>query len=240
HGFKDPNVPALTLRTLGAHYEPGYVDHPLVWTKNGGDLAYGQYESGLLDLLDRPEAVAFIGMGGVPRFVAERYNPDLVDRFARGPSYQTTQFAKGQMALFFRGSVESFYTRESVSHSEMGMLLGLIAGSNPDSLRTIWPTPAVMKAECAHWNGYLSSGLVRILENIAKDIDNGIYRWRTYSHWREYFRTGNKGLHAAGPKTSELDLKVGQDLYDRSFPAIWEVVNIRDLTVPEPFEPLSD
>ncbi|KAJ7693476.1 hypothetical protein B0H16DRAFT_1751490 [Mycena metata] len=238
--FKDHSVSPLTLRTQGARYEPGYLDHPLIWKTNGSALVYGQYEAGLQDLLNRDNAVAFIGLGGSLCYIAEKYNLDLVQRFARGPSLQVTQFGKGQMSLFPQGGTETFFTRDRVSASEIGMLEGLIAGASPGSERTLWPSTAVIEAECPHWNGYLNAGLYAILENVGKDLNKRIYCWHTFGQWREYFCTGCKGIHAAGPKSTDEDFFIGGSIFDHAFPVNWQTVNVRDLEIPEQFEPTSN
>jgi hypothetical protein len=85
--FHSQNVSPLDLKTLGSLYSPGYVDLPLVWSgPGGGPAVYAQYEGRVGPLLGRPEAVTFVPLGGVCRFVAEVYDPKIVYRYAQGPS----------------------------------------------------------------------------------------------------------------------------------------------------------
>ncbi|KAJ7809444.1 hypothetical protein B0H13DRAFT_2385232 [Mycena leptocephala] len=63
--FSRQDISPLDLKTLGSLYAPGYVDLPLVWTgPGGGPAVYGQYEGRVGSLLSRPEAVAFVPLGG--------------------------------------------------------------------------------------------------------------------------------------------------------------------------------
>ncbi|KAJ7793229.1 hypothetical protein B0H13DRAFT_1492518, partial [Mycena leptocephala] len=207
--FRDLNVSSLDLNTLGALYAPGYVDLPLTWTGvGGGPAAYNQYEARMGPLLARPEAVAFIGHGGVVRFVAEVYEENLVYRFAQGPSLQVSQFDKGEAVLLHRNGEGTFYTTDRVSPSEIYLLLGHIAGANPSADRTLWPTPEVFECESPHMRGYLSLGCHAILDNLRRDIiEFKRYKWRTYSQWKEYFRVGSKRIHEPKvvPKKRDFD-----------------------------------
>ncbi|KAJ6465891.1 hypothetical protein C8R47DRAFT_1224206, partial [Mycena vitilis] len=153
--FRDSTVSPLSLNTLSALYQPGYEDLTLVWGKGGAPGAYVQYEANLNNLLSRPQAVAFIGLGGVLRYVAELYEENLVFRFAQGPSLQVTQFDKGEAYLYTRDGEEDFYTTDRVSHGEVGILLGTLPGAHPGQERTLWPTPEVFESESPHMRGYL-------------------------------------------------------------------------------------
>ncbi|KAJ6601841.1 hypothetical protein DFH09DRAFT_1302023 [Mycena vulgaris] len=86
--FADRDVSALSKSTLDALYSPGYVDHPLAMNGQGGMALYEQYCRHLNNLLVCPHTVAFIGRGGILRFIAEYYNESLVDQFVQGPSQQ--------------------------------------------------------------------------------------------------------------------------------------------------------
>ncbi|KAJ6458720.1 hypothetical protein C8R45DRAFT_942556 [Mycena sanguinolenta] len=61
-------------------YEVGYTDQLMTWTENGPEAQYRIYKGHLYQLLERPHAVAFISRGGVYKFVAEAYSPDLVQQ----------------------------------------------------------------------------------------------------------------------------------------------------------------
>jgi hypothetical protein len=239
--FSDPTVSPLVLNTLAALYEPGFVDLPLIWGGPGGNAGqYVQYEGNLNNLLARPEAVAFVPMGGVPRYVAELYDETIVRRYVRGPSYQVSQFDKGAAFLYSRGGEEVFYTTDSVSNSEVNILLGTIPGAHPGNQTTLWPTPEVFESECEHMRGYLSEGALAILDYIRRDIlEFHKYRWRTRSQWKEYFRVGCKKVYQAQIVPKSKDFKVGEELFARSYPVLWPDMEIADITLPEIFNPHS-
>ncbi|KAJ7606932.1 hypothetical protein DFH06DRAFT_947808, partial [Mycena polygramma] len=215
-------------------YQPGFEDLSLTWGKGGAPAVYVQYEANLNNLLARPEAVAFIAMGGILRYVAELYEENLVYRFAQGPSLQVTQFDKGAAYLYLRGGEEEFYTTDQVSHSEVGILLGVLPGAHPGQLRTLWPTPELFESESPHMRGYLSEGAYAILENIRREIFvSHDPRWRTRAQWREYFRVGCKRIHEPAVVPSDKDFKDGEDLFRRSFPVSWLNMEIPDIILPE-------
>ncbi|KAJ6457203.1 hypothetical protein C8R47DRAFT_995798, partial [Mycena vitilis] len=194
-----------------------------------------QYEANLNNLLGRPQAVAFIGLGGVLRYVAELYEENLVYRFAQGPSLQVTQFDKGEAYLYTRDGEEDFYTTDGVSHSEVGILLGTLPGAHPGQERTLWPSPEVFENESPHMRGYLLEGAYAILENLRKDIFvRKAYRWRTRSQWKEYFRVGCKRVHEPDIIPSDGDFGRGEDIFKCSFPINWLNMEIADMKLQTP------
>ncbi|KAJ7870523.1 hypothetical protein B0H13DRAFT_1634715 [Mycena leptocephala] len=237
--YRNTEISALDSKTLGALYTPGYVDLPLVWTGAGGAPAvYGQYESRVGSLLKRPEAVAFVPFGGVCRFVAEVYDENLVYRYTQGPSLQVSEFDEGEGRQIDRLEGSVFYTADRVSNSEIFLLLGHIAGANSGADRTLWPTPEVFECESPHMRGYLSEGAYAILANLRRDIiDLKRYKWRTYSHWKEYFRVGSKRDHEPRAVPKKKDFESGAEMILRAFPINWLEMEIGDIVLPEKFEP---
>ncbi|KAJ7806735.1 hypothetical protein B0H13DRAFT_1929446 [Mycena leptocephala] len=223
HKFSSVNISSLDLKTLGAIYTPGYVDLPL-----------GRVGS----LLGRPEAVAFVPLGGVCRFVAEVYDENIVYQYAKGPSLQVTEFDEGEGRKISRPEGSVFYTTDRVSNSEIFLLLGHIAGSDSGGDRTLWPTPEVFECESPHMRGYLSEGSYLILANLRCDIiTRKRYKWRTYSQWREYFRVGAKGDHQPKVVPKMKDFEEGADLIKRAFPINWLNLEISEILLPEEYEP---
>ncbi|KAJ7793329.1 hypothetical protein B0H13DRAFT_1675580 [Mycena leptocephala] len=237
--FCSQEITALDLNTLGALYTPGYVDQPLVWTgAGGGPAVYGQYEGRVGSLLGRPEAVAFVPLGGVCCFIAEVYDENIVYRYARGPSLQVSEFDEGEARRIERLEGDVFYTSDRVSNSEIFLLLGHIAGSSSSADRTLWPTPEVFECESPHMRGYLSEGAYSILTNLRRDIlDKKRYKWCTYSQWKEYFHVGSKRIHEPKAIPKKKDFEEGAELINRAFPINWLEMDIGDIVLPEEFEP---
>jgi hypothetical protein len=237
--FSDLNVSPLDLKTLGTIYALGYVDLPLVWSgPGGGPAVYGQYEGRVGALLKRPEAIAFVPLGGVCRFVSEVYDESIVYRFARGPSLQVTEFDGGEARRIDRFGSSAFYTADRVSNSEIHLLLGHIAGSDTGNDRTLWPTPEVFECESPHMRGYLSEDSHLILANLRRDIiEKKRYKWRTYSQWKEYFRVGSKKEHQPKTIPETKDFEVGAEMIRRAFPINWLDMDIGSIVLPEEFDP---
>ncbi|KAJ6571913.1 hypothetical protein B0H19DRAFT_1255836 [Mycena capillaripes] len=238
--FSDPNISAHTLNTLAAIYEPGFTDLQLSWGSGGPVACYVQYEANLHVLLARLEAVAFVCMGSVMRYVANLYNPDIVYRFAHGLSLQVSQFDKGVAHLYNRNGEEEFYTTDRVSPDEIGILLGIMPGNNPGAMRTLWPPPEVFESESLHMCGYLSEGAFAILENLRCNIfEKKKYKWRTKAHWHKYFRVGNRNEHTPAVVPKKKDFEAGEALFAASFPVQWLNMEIVDITLLEEFSPHS-
>ncbi|KAJ7835771.1 hypothetical protein B0H13DRAFT_1913431 [Mycena leptocephala] len=233
HRFSVPNVSSLDLKTLGALYTPGYVDHLLVWTGlSGGPAIYGQYEGRMGSLLRRPEAVAFVPLGGVCRFVAEVYNGNIIYCYVQGPSLQSRRID--------RHGTSSFYTTDRISNSEIYLLLGHIAGASSSADCMLWPTPEVFECESLHMRGYLSEGSYRILSNLRCDIiELKRYKWCTYSQWKEYFCVGAKGDHEPKSVPGVEDFEAGAKLIGQVFPINWLDMDLKDIVLPEEFKPLA-
>ncbi|KAJ6543747.1 hypothetical protein DFH09DRAFT_1321932 [Mycena vulgaris] len=235
--FKASRISSLLTTTLDALYAPGYVDLPLV--SPGADEAtlFGIYRGRLNALLARPHAVAFIGMGGITRLVAEYFNEDLVQRFAQGPSLQVTEYQRGRTFLVPNGTDDEFFTTDQVSDSEVAMLMGAIPGSRPGKISTLWPTQEVMESGSLHMRGYVSAGVYKIFWNLKEDMFRyKKYVWRTRAEGKSYFRTGEKGEYAPAVVPTKEDFTIGAQLLDRSFPITWENADLAHLIIPEIFE----
>jgi hypothetical protein len=104
-----PQDTSLTDRVGTSYlYELNYQEQSFIYTSTPAFVA--AYIARLLELLKRPHAPAFIGLGGPYSWTAQRWGGNrLVSAFMSGPSIQT--------ALHFRGETDSKY---------------------PDSLRVSW------------------------------------------------------------------------------------------------------
>ncbi|KAJ7443798.1 hypothetical protein FB451DRAFT_1413425 [Mycena latifolia] len=235
--FGPSRVSPLAANTLGSVYEPGFNDLPLFHGVGGGAATYGWYRSQLYHLLDRPHAVAFIGMGGVLSYVASLYNPELVKRFMQGPSLQLTHQNKGASIRMERSGYSEFYVTDEVSNSEIQLLLGHIPNERPGVDATLWPPPEVMENESPHMTGYLSSSAYNILENLKEDfLRKRKFKWRTSADWKGYFRIGGKGKYALRVVPKDRDFEQGKRLLARSYPLEWSGRSLAEIQIPEKFE----
>ncbi|KAF8211150.1 hypothetical protein K438DRAFT_1959331 [Mycena galopus ATCC 62051] len=79
HDFRDVMIPPLLLRTMGSIYEPGFQDISLEWSRTRGSAAaFNVYKSNVGTVLSRPEGASAVACGGVIRYVAELFDPDIV------------------------------------------------------------------------------------------------------------------------------------------------------------------
>jgi hypothetical protein len=238
--FRNRNVSYLDSLTLGAIYAPGYVDECLSYGL-GEIAAYTKYLSILGILLVRPNAVAFVYAGGVLSFVAQMYDKDLVARLMRGSSMQVSEYNKGDTVKIIGDDGEPFFAvSDSVSPSEVSMLLGHVATGNPQTETWLWPPPALIERESLHAQGMWTPGLYNILENLKAQILDGHYEWRTRKAWVSYFRGGNKGTFAPSilPPTKAV-FEEGNALLRRAFPVEWNHLPTLSIAVPEVFDPLA-
>ncbi|KAJ7861322.1 hypothetical protein B0H14DRAFT_3445442 [Mycena olivaceomarginata] len=188
--YRNHQLSSLALNTLPSVYNLGYVDQVMSWagaaTQPNSECTWGT----IFQLLQKPNAVAFISKGGVCKFVAELFAPDLAYRFVRGPSEQVSD--------------------DQVSDVEVAILLGYVKGKNSDQERSLWPSQALLEQHSLHVRGYLSSGAWTVLEYLRKRImEEKIYDWKSKAEWKSYLRGGAKGEYAPSVVPSKADFEEG-------------------------------
>ncbi|KAJ7109092.1 hypothetical protein C8R44DRAFT_884183 [Mycena epipterygia] len=224
--FSNRNITTLTRLTVATLYASGYVDTQLKYTL-GFETQY---------------AVAFIAAGGVLSYVAQMYDENLVFRFLRGPSLQVSEYGKGDKLLHTNEEGrEMFLTADCVSPSEVSQLLGHIPTGSPATEMFLWPHPVLMEEESSHVHGSWSPGAYAILENLKAEILSGHYKWRNRKQWISYFRAGNVGKFAPEPGTTPVvkDFEDAEAVISRAYPINWNRMMIRDIKLPEMFEPIE-
>ncbi|KAJ6590389.1 hypothetical protein DFH09DRAFT_908381, partial [Mycena vulgaris] len=221
-------------------YAPGYVDSQLRYGLGHASL-YGKYLGRIRDLLARPHAIAFISQGGLLSFVAQLYDEHLVFRFLRGPSLQVTEYQKGTSFLHHDGGKEMFLMTDTVSPSEVSLLIGHVATGDPTTETSLWPHPSLMEQESLHVHGAWTPGCYEILTNLREEIASGNYKWRTRKQWVKYFRAGNLGTYApeVGSVPSKKYWDDGAALIRHAFPISWNKMRVADIQVPEAYEPID-
>ncbi|KAK6992468.1 hypothetical protein R3P38DRAFT_3226089 [Favolaschia claudopus] len=240
--FNDLPISSLERNTLSAIYLPGYVDEPLEWNSNGAGATYTAYLAKLNMLLGRPQAPAFIRMGGVLRYVYELFCSEAIPRYAAGPSLQVTHFDRGDTKLFDADNSE-FYTMDCVSPSEIGILIGRIPGKYPETDLSLWPPPEIFEHSTWVMRGYLSAKAFQLLESVKKEIFGSPpnMRWRTRGHWNKFFRkvtynaarAEDKDFKGVVPRQKDFDEL--RALFELTFPADWRDQEVTDIVLPEVF-----
>ncbi|KAK6997472.1 hypothetical protein R3P38DRAFT_2562346 [Favolaschia claudopus] len=238
--FRDPSLSMLAKNSLAAVYSAGYHDEPMTWAGLGEEHQYNIYLANLLHLLERPNAVAFIAKGGICKFVAELYAPNLAYRFFQGPSAQVSEFARGKTRRIEKGGQPGLYTSDQVSEAEVSMLLGYVKGASMGGDKTLWPPQALFEKYSAHMRGYISSGAYNMLDNLRRKIVNEqCYEWRNRQEWIAYLRGGSKGKFAPFHAPRAEDFELGSRMLGFSFPMDWECEKVSRIVLPETFDPNS-
>ncbi|KAF8143803.1 hypothetical protein K438DRAFT_1783376 [Mycena galopus ATCC 62051] len=238
--YRDVMIAPLVLQTMSTTYEPGFQDVTLEWSRvKGSASAFNLYKSNIGILLSCPEAAAIVACGGVMRFMAEIFDPDIVRCYALGPSLQVSQFNRGESRLFRGQSGEEFWTTKLITASEKNILLGHIVGDNQDSDRTF---PEVFEAGSSHMRGYLSTGALKILNGLKYEYfqDPPNLHWYTPSQWHRHFRNGRTGRFKDTEPLfipDKAHWAEGKELFDGTYPKNWEAIDLCDIQIPEVYEP---
>ncbi|KAJ7032405.1 hypothetical protein C8F04DRAFT_1185046 [Mycena alexandri] len=229
----DQSPDSLTMRSL---YAPGYVDPPMVWVGTAGQKLV--YLGGIHGLLARPNAVAFLFMGSLAKFVAETFCPNLVYCLAQGPTVQTTRYNAGESRVLPLTGRKGFWVAEMVSGHELALLIGAIPGGHSGAEKSLWPHPGLLEKASPHWRGYLSAGAMAALRNLRDDmLVRDKWTWRSESEWKGYLRKGGYGVHAPSSIPTAKDFQAGREIMARSFPLDWDQAPLINVQIPEKFDP---
>ncbi|KAJ7860700.1 hypothetical protein B0H14DRAFT_3445904 [Mycena olivaceomarginata] len=188
---------------------------------------FGIYMGTIYQLLQKPNAIAFIAKGGICKFVAELFAPEPRVSFRR----TSRLMIDGQSTLCIT---------DQVTDVEIAILLGHVKGKNSDQERSLWPSQALLEQYSLHMRGYLSAGAYTLLEYLRNRIlVEKIYDWKTKAEWKAYLRGGAKGIYAPTVVPSKSDFEVGWRILDDSFPKDWQHASVSKLVLPERFDPHS-
>jgi hypothetical protein len=210
----------------------------MTWAGTSDAAQFGIYMGTLFQLLQKPNAIAFIAKGGICKFVAELFAPDLAYRFVRGPSEQVSEFGKGKTPRLMIDGQSTLCIADQVTDLEVAILLGYVKGKNSDQERSLWPSQALLEQHSLHVRGYLSNGAYTLLEYLANRIRvEKIYDWKTKIEWKAYLRGGAKGEYAPSVVPSKADFDRGRKILDDSFPLDWQHQAVSQIVLPERFDP---
>ncbi|KAJ7810958.1 hypothetical protein B0H14DRAFT_3480176 [Mycena olivaceomarginata] len=234
--FRNYQLSTLALNALPAVYNLGYVDQIMTWGGTSDAAQFGIYMGTIYQLLQKPNAIAFIAKGGICKFVAELFAPDLAYRFVRGPSEQVSEFGKGKTTRLIIDGESTLCINDQVTDLEVAILLGYVKGKNSDQERSLWPLQALLEQHSLHVRGYLSSGAYSVLEYLSNRIlVEKIFDWRTKAEWKAYLRGGAKGEYGASVVPSKADFDEGWKILDNSFPLDWQHAAVSKIELPERF-----
>jgi hypothetical protein len=236
--FRNHQLSVLALNTLPAVYNMGYTDQIMTWAGSSDAAQFGVYMGSIYQLLQKPNAVAFIAKGGICKFVAELFAPDLAYRFVRGPSEQVSEFGKGKTPRLTIDGQSTLCICDQVTDLEVAILLGYVKGKNSEQERSLWPSQALLEQHSLHVRGYMSSGAYTLFEYLRNRIlVEKIYDWKTKIEWKAYLRGGAKGEYAPTIVPSKADFEKGWKILDNSYPLDWQHAAVSKIVLPERFDP---
>ncbi|KAJ7315703.1 hypothetical protein DFH08DRAFT_820274 [Mycena albidolilacea] len=229
--FQESSAVDLGDEYLPSIYNMGYADQIMTWAGTSDAAQFGVYMGTIYQLLQKPNATAFIAKGGVCKFVAELFAPDLAYRFVRGPSEQVSEFGKGQTTRLIIDGQSTLCIADQVTDAEVAILLGQLKGNN-------WPSQALLEQHSLHVCGYLSNGAYSLLEYLSNRIlVEKIYDWKTKVEWKAYLRSGAKRQHTPPVVPTKADFDEGWRILENSFPADWQHAPVTKIVLPEEFNP---
>ncbi|KAJ7859780.1 hypothetical protein B0H14DRAFT_2350967 [Mycena olivaceomarginata] len=215
-------------------YSPEFTESPLEYGTGGASL-YARYLTKVKEVLQRPHATGLIYLGGLPSFVAQVYDPQLMDRLRLGPSYQITNFGRGEVLLNTANGKREFLVADQVSEGEIRSLCGFISKGDPAADLFLWPLPTWIEEESLHYHGAWTRGFYSFLENLRVSVvEKKRYTWRTELQWRKFIKNGNKGAFRATEVLPE-DFRLGERIVGDAFPEDWNKQRITDIVLPEIF-----
>jgi len=218
---------------IAAQYSTDYQEPPLVYHSPAAFMAL--YSGRMADLLTRPHARAFIGLGGACSWVAHRWAGDTIfDDFMSGPSAQTTTYFRGANDATFSKCVGIHW--DQVSAQEIDLLFGYLPHLDPAQNRWLYPPPHILESCCDHWAGEWTSQLDSIFRFITDKalLNPPEIEPKTRSQWKKFLRNYNRGpLAAENRMTSEHAEEVLAKLKQARLRPTWNLLPLATIYVPE-------
>lgn len=176
HEFAPPEVASLPLLTS---LKNGYRDQVPTLPKNATER-WLPYLQRVEDLLQRPQARAFLGCGGILWRLAVWFGKELLlARALEGPSLAVTRFKRGDVVICSGSSCVD----DSVSPEEVDVLLGRFSQGKENYY--LWP-PENWFAVSKHWSGeWDESNEEWFLERMA-EVQNGTQGPKTMGGWKKW------------------------------------------------------
>ncbi|KZP10443.1 hypothetical protein FIBSPDRAFT_963150 [Athelia psychrophila] len=160
-------------------YYHDIVQERLINYNENGVIYRQEYELSVMELLNRPNAGAFLFEGGLLARIARRYSSqDLVTRALKGPSAAITLHGAGYF------TAERATRREHVTDFEKLILIGQ---SNPTGHKTeahyVFPPPQVFRERFAKYDGIWNQDCEDWIQQRFARIDENIIEARTIRGW---------------------------------------------------------
>lgn len=196
------------------------------------------YIARVTELLSRPHAIAFIGMGGPFSWLAQRWGgEELVARFMDGPSTQTTVFCQGASDISLPNPLGLVW--DSVSAADMDLLFGYVPPVKEDGRscpRWLYPPIHILEEACDNWTGewnWVMEKIFTFITNKLLEVPCPI-KPRSSGAWKDWLRTYNQGIYK--PKYTLTQQHV-DDIFKgialARLPASWNQRPLSSIYIPE-------
>lgn len=217
--------------SASVYYAVGFQNPELTYGDGGVEL-YGRYKARMMDVLRRPHARAFIGLGGPLAWIARKYGgQDLVRQFMNGPSIQVTVHQKGKVDM----TDFSFAQTDEVSPEEKLALLGHVKYGNQDLDKWMYPPPGLILNHLLHYHGDWNPATEHmVFDEIYEHLEEGTLGPKTESGWRDFLRFANRGDNAPNCLPTRNDFSRANADLKATFGRGWGHVDLNLLVVPEP------
>ncbi|PPQ82123.1 hypothetical protein CVT26_008868 [Gymnopilus dilepis] len=194
------------------------------------------YRARVTEILGRPHARAFIGLGGAASWLAQYWGgKELIIDFMQGPSVQTSLFRRGDNDLAHLNSVGLYW--DSVSAQEVDILFGHIPHADSNHERWLYPPVAVLEKDCDHYTGEWNETMEKMFAYLMKNIlaNPPKIEPKSRGKWKEWLLTYNRGKWALNrPKPTDNEFEdILQQLEQVGLPRSWDHLPLSDLYLPE-------
>lgn len=233
HFFEADRISHIDQRLVKTMYKVGFCEPQLTYSSPSAFV--NAYTGKMADVLRRPHARAFIGLGGPFSWLAQHWGGDeLVTRFMSGPSIQVTRHFSGQNDSGEDRSLGLHW--DCVSDQEIEFLFGYIPADKWNPERWLYPPVAILEDDCHHWSGEWNVGMEEIFRHITSQVTRNptTATPKTRRGWVEFLRSYNRGRKAPKFIPTErhfLDAKGG--LQAAGLPANWNRQKVDSIVVPE-------
>ena len=232
--FVPPVVSGLDRMGIKALYQPGFTEPSFSYTKGTPAVFANAYLAKINDILRRPHARAFVGMGGPYSWIAERFGgPSIVQAFLSGPSIQVTRHLLGKSDSHEENPIGLQW--DQVSAQEGSFLFGFVPSldsSSPE--RYLFPPPHYLRELCDHWNGDWNEVMDKIFTRIADDVERGKAEPHERSWWSSHLRNYNRLPKPISPKFTDSDVDDARRVIWRAnLPRTWDRMLLKSIRVPE-------
>ncbi|KIM38290.1 hypothetical protein M413DRAFT_12781 [Hebeloma cylindrosporum] len=190
HFFGADVLSQIDQRLVKAMYKPGFTEPQLSYSSPSAFV--NAYIGKLADILRRPHARTFIGLGGPFSWLAQRWGgTDLVDRFMEGPSIQVTRYFSSQNDSGEDRALGIHW--DCVSDQEIEFLFGYIPADKWNPERWLYPPISILDEACDHWTGEWNVGMEEIFRHITSQVTRNptTAAPKTRRGWMEFLRSYN-------------------------------------------------